>query len=124
MQHCDFGGWRVAKLGRPGLPDSERRRVWELWKGGQGFSAISREVGVPPGSVFSILKPRGGIYFPCPRPRKSALTLAEREEISRGLAAGMSLRKIAERLGRAPFTVSRESGPQWWFEVLSGGGFS
>ena len=108
MQHCDFWGWRVAKLGRPGLPDSERRRVWELWKGGQGFSAISREVGVPPGSVFSILKPRGGIYFPCPRPRKSALTLAEREEISRGLAAGMSLRKIAEGLGRAPSTVSRE----------------
>lgn len=98
----------MAKLGRPGLPVEQRRRVWELWKSGQGFSAISREVGIPAGSVYSVLKPRGGVYFPKPRPRGDALTLAEREEISRGLAAGLSLRAIASGLGRAPSMVSRE----------------
>lgn len=98
----------MAKLGRPGLPEKERRRVWELWKQGQSFSAISRAVGVPPGSVYSILRPRGGIYYPHPRPPRTALTLHEREEISRGLAAGISLRLIAERLGRPASTVSRE----------------
>lgn len=98
----------MAKIGRPGLPESERRRVWELWKSGRGFSAISREVGVPAGSVLSILKPRGGIYFREPQARSDALTLAEREEISRGLAAGKTIRTIAADLGRAPSTVSRE----------------
>ena len=98
----------MAKIGRPGLPESERRRVWELWRQGRGFSEISRQVGVPPGSVFSILKPRGGIYFPEPKPRKGALSLDEREEISRGIAAGDSVRRIASRLGRAASTVSRE----------------
>lgn len=98
----------MAKIGRPGLPESERRRVWDLWKAGQGFSAISREVGVPAGSVLSILKPRGGVYFPQPHPRLDALTLLEREEISRGLAAGTSIRTIASRLHRAPSTISRE----------------
>ena len=98
----------MAKIGRPGLPDEERRRVWELWKSGEGFSAISRQVGIPPGSVFSILRPRGGVYFPKPCPRKDALTLAEREEISRGLVAGLSLRAIVTGLGRASSTVSRE----------------
>lgn len=100
----------MAKIGRPGLPESERRRVWELWKSGRGFSAISREVGVPAGSVLSILKPRGGIYFPEPQARSDALTLAEREVISRGLAAGKSIRTIAAVVGRAPSTVSREVG--------------
>lgn len=98
----------MAKIGRPGLPESERRRVWELWKQGISFSEISRQVGVPPGSVFSILKPRGGIYFPEPKPREGTLRLCEREDISRGIAAGDSVRRIASRLGRAASTVSRE----------------
>lgn len=98
----------MAKIGRPGLPEAERRRVWDLWKQGHSFSEISRAVGVPPGSVFSILKPRGGIYFPEPERRPGALDLAEREEISRGVAAGESLRHIAAGLGRPASTVSRE----------------
>lgn len=98
----------MAKIGRPGLPVAERRRVWELWKQGNSFSQISREVGVPPGSVYSILLPRGGIYFPEPKPKDSSLTLAEREEVSRGLAAGLSARRIASDLGRAPSTITRE----------------
>jgi len=98
----------MAKIGRPGLPEIERRRVWELWKKGQSFSTISATVGVAPGSVFSILRPRGGIWFPEPTPPASALSLAEREDISRGLAAGNSIRMIAGRLGRPPSTISRE----------------
>ena len=98
----------MAKLGRPGLPESERRRAWELWKQGNTFSEISRRVGAPPGSVFSILRPRGSIWFPEPRPPTGALALAEREEISRSLAAGKSIRQIAEELGRASSTISRE----------------
>ena len=98
----------MAKIGRPGLPEHERRRVWDLWKDGNSFSHIARCVGVPPGSVFSILKPRGGIYYPAPRPGRAELKLTEREEISRGIAAGDSLRTIAIRLRRAPSTISRE----------------
>lgn len=62
----------------------------------------------PPGSVFSILRPRGGIWFPEPAPPAGALSLAEREEISRGLAADKSIRAMAAQLGRAPSTISRE----------------
>ena len=58
--------------------------------------------------MFSILKPRGGIYFPEPQPREGVLSLDEREEISRGIAAGDSVRRIASKLGRAASTVSRE----------------
>lgn len=98
----------MAKIGRPGLPETERRRVWELWKHGHSFTEISETVGKPPGSVFSILRPRGGIWFPEPTPPPGALSLEEREEISRGLAADKSIRAIAATLGRAPSTISRE----------------
>lgn len=98
----------MAKIGRPGLPESERRRVWELWKSGRSFSSISREVGVPPGSVFSILKPRGGIYYPPPHAKANSLTFTEREEISRGIAAGRGVRSIAASVSRSPATISRE----------------
>lgn len=85
------------------LPNEERHRVWELWKDGLGYSAISREVGIPAGSTFSILKLRGGIYFPKPCPSATALMLAEREKISRGVAAGLSLRAITKGLGARSF---------------------
>lgn len=98
----------MAKIGRPGLPETQRRRVWELWKQGHSFTEISETVDRPPGSVFSILRPRGGIWFPEPTPPPTALRLAEREEISRGLAAEKSLRTMAAELGRAPSTISRE----------------
>lgn len=99
----------MVKVGRPGLPEVERRRVWDLWKTGQSFTEISATVGAAPGSIFSILRPRGGIWFPEPTPPASALSLAEREDISRGLAAGNSIRMIAAQLGRAPSTISRET---------------
>ncbi|MEO9249296.1 helix-turn-helix domain-containing protein [Citricoccus nitrophenolicus] len=98
----------MAKIGRPGLPPEERQRVWEMWKAGTSISEISRSVGSPPGSVFSILRPNGGIYQPPQQRRVGTLSLQEREEISRGLAAGASYRQIGRRLGRPASTISRE----------------
>ncbi len=90
----------MAKMGRPGLPPERRQDVWERWRKGDSISEISRAVGAPPGSVFSILLPYGGIYQAPQRRRSGTLALAEREEISRGLAGGESCRAIARRLGR------------------------
>ncbi len=98
----------MAKTGRPGLPSDRRQQVWDMWKTGASISEIGRTVGSPPGSIFSILLPYGGIYQPPQRRRSGTLTLHEREEISRGLAAGESLRSIGRRLGRSASTISRE----------------
>ena len=51
----------MAKIGRPGLPSDRRQQVWEMWKDGSSISEISRPVGSPPGSTFSILLPYGGL---------------------------------------------------------------
>ena len=98
----------MAKLGRPGMSDQSRAQLWAMWVAGKSFSEISRAIGYPPGSIFTVIKQTGG-YVPAPRKRRSdALTLVEREEISRGLARKESVRQIARTLGRAASTVSRE----------------
>ena len=82
--------------------------VWRRWRSGQAVKVLSREMRRHPSTVRDLLKRAGGIR-PVPRRRwELRLSLAEREEISRGLAAGLSLRTIAGRLGRSPSTVSRE----------------
>lgn len=98
----------MAKIGRPGLPSQKRQQVWEMWRAGSSLSEISRTVGSPPGSIYSILLPYGGFYQPPQQRRPDTLSVKEREEISRGLARGESLRLIARRLGRAASTISRE----------------
>lgn len=98
----------MARKGRPGLSESEKSELWRRWKAGESLSDISRALAKNPGSVHGVLKGRGGIA-PAPRKRSArALTIAEREEISRGLAAGRPLRAIAISLGRSPSTVGRE----------------
>src|SRR5438552_9802365 len=98
----------MAKMGRPGMPDERKRELWDRWAKGQSISEISRAVGRPPGSVFTILRDRGG-YVPAVRTRRPQfLSRTEREEISRGLASQRSIRSIAQRLERAPSTISRE----------------
>lgn len=88
---------------------AERVEMWRRYKSGESLSQIGRSLGgLGRGSIFNQLAPSGGI---APRPRQRSarvLSLAEREEISRGLAADASIRSIAQRLGRAPSTVSRE----------------
>ena len=87
---------------------AESAEIWDRWQRGEGLKSIGRVFGKSSGSIFSHLMPLGGIR---PRPRRRsrlALTLMEREQISRGLVNGDSLRLIATSLGRAASTVSRE----------------
>jgi IS30 family transposase len=87
----------------------QRAELWERWKSGQCVADIARALERRNKSgVYRILAVNGGIA-PAPRLRASvALRLEEREEISRGIAAGRSIRRIAQDLGRAPSTISRE----------------
>ncbi len=91
-----------------GFSALEKDEVWERWARGETLKAIGRVFGKPSSSIRGQLSPYGGIR-PAPRRRsKLALTLSEREEISRGFAAEQSARSLARLLGRAPSTVSRE----------------
>jgi IS30 family transposase len=86
----------------------QKADMWARWKAGESMSDIGRALGKPPASIFALLAVQGGIVRP-PRHRPArALTSAEREEISRGLAAEESIRTIAARLQRPPSTISRE----------------
>ncbi len=86
----------------------ERVDLWQRWRRGQSLSEIGRALGKAPASVFGLVRARGGLS-PAPRRRSGrALSIVEREEISRGLSRGVPLRQIAARLGRAPSTISRE----------------
>ena len=87
---------------------AESAEIWDRWRRGEGLKSIGRVFGKTSSSIFAHIRPSGGIR-PSPRRRsRLALTLAEREEISRGLVHGHSLRRIACSLGRAPSTVVRE----------------
>jgi IS30 family transposase len=86
----------------------ERRELWERWRRGESVSEIARALDRDRGAVDRQIRRRGGLPPPKRRRSRLALTLAEREEISRGVAAGVSARAIAARLGRAPSTVTRE----------------
>jgi IS30 family transposase len=82
--------------------------MWERWREGESLHAIAQLFDRHHGSVRGILARAGGIR-PQPRTRSArSLELAEREEISRGVMAGQSVRSIARLLRRAPSTVSRE----------------
>ena len=95
-------------MGRPGMSDAMKEDLWRRWRCGDSISVIGRALGKPPGSVFTVLKHHGGIA-PAKRVRRADhLTTDERESISRGLEAQMSLRSIAVAIGRPASTVSRE----------------
>lgn len=86
----------------------ERQALWEEWKRGLSVSAIARRLDRHVVSVYQLIRREGG-YPPRSRRRSvRALQAHEREEISRGLAAGMSVRAIARRVNRSASTVSRE----------------
>jgi IS30 family transposase len=88
--------------------DSQKAVMWDRWQQGEPLHRIAALFDRPASSVRGILMQHGGIRPPPKRRSPRALSLAEREEISRGLAAGWSIRSIATSLGRAPSTVSRE----------------
>jgi len=91
-----------------GFSAAEKTELWDRWQRGESLKAIGRTFGKPSSSIYCQVAPHGGIR-PAPRRRsRLALTLAEREEISRGIAAHQSARSMARLLGRSPSTVSRE----------------
>jgi IS30 family transposase len=92
----------------PRFTAAQKAEVWRRWRQGESLRAIGRALGRIPKCVHYIVAGAGGLP---PRSRhrsRLALTLPEREEISRSLALGTSLRQISRTLQRAPSTVSRE----------------
>jgi len=88
--------------------DKQKSEIWDRWQRGESMSSIGRLFDRASSSIYPLLERSGGIR-PAIRTRsRIALTLDEREEISRGLIAEQSLRSIARSLGRAPSTISRE----------------
>ena len=91
-----------------GFTAAEKTELWDRWQRGESLKAIGRSFGKPSSSIYFQLAPHGR-FRPLPRQRsRLALTLAEREEISRGIAAHQSARSMARLLGRSPSTLSRE----------------
>ena len=86
----------------------QKADIWDRWQRGESLRSIGRLFDRPSSSIFNMLEPTGGIR-PAPRKRsRLALTQSEREEISRGTVANLSIRSIAANLKRSPSTISRE----------------
>ena len=86
----------------------ERVEVWDRRLAGESNRSIGRRLGRSAGSIRAFVEASGGVRPPVRHRSVRHLSLVEREEISRGVAAGESLRVIGRRLGRAPSTICRE----------------
>jgi IS30 family transposase len=95
---------------RRGFTSAEKTELWDRWQRGESLNGIGRAFGKPSSSIYGHVSPRGGIRPALRRRSRLALTLSERETISRGIAAQQSTRSMARLLGRSPSTVSREIG--------------
>ena len=98
--------WKVSS--------AQRADLWNRWKAGQSLNAIGRALGKDQHVIHFLLARHGGIVPRVRHRSRRVLTLGEREDISRGIAGGCSLRVIAQRLRRASSTVSRkDQGVPW-----------
>ncbi|WP_155626172.1 helix-turn-helix domain-containing protein, partial [Burkholderia vietnamiensis] len=88
--------------------ESQKALMWDRWRKGETIHQIAKLFDRGHSSIQRILSEAGGIEPPQRRRAPQTLTLAEREEISRCLVSGLSIRSIAVKLGRAPSTISRE----------------
>ena len=88
--------------------EANKSLMWDRWQKGESLNSIAKLFDRHHSAIQGILSSSGGIRPPQRRRTRRTLTLAEREEISRGVVAGLSLRSIAASLGRAPSTISRE----------------
>ncbi|MEE8539985.1 MAG: IS30 family transposase [Woeseiaceae bacterium] len=88
--------------------EANKSLMWDRWQKGESLNSIAKLFDRHHSAIQGILSRSGGIRPPQRRRTRRTLTLAEREEISRGVVAGLSLRSIAASLGRAPSTISRE----------------
>jgi hypothetical protein len=93
---------------RDRLSAEQRTDMWRRWKAGESLHEIGRAFGKDHGSIQFLLSQRGGIVPAARRRSLRTLTVAEREDISRGIASGSSIREIAKGLQRSASTVSRE----------------
>ena len=102
------GVWNMTYRTRIKYTAEQKTEMWDRWQRGESLNSIGRAFDRPSSSIFGQLEPSGGIR-PSHRQRsRLALTLSEREEISRGVAGHLFLRSIAAQLGRSPSTISRE----------------
>jgi len=98
----------MTRRKRSRLSAAQKTEIWKRWKAGQSLHEIGRAFDKPHTTIHQFLLPSGGIRPAARRGSRLALTLAEREDISRGIASGSSIREIARRTERAASTVSRE----------------
>ena len=98
----------MMQTGKRVLTAADRAEMWRLWKQGLSLHEIGAVFDRNNGSIHWYFSRAGGIFPGVRRRSQQSLTLSEREDISRGLATGQSIRQIARRIGRAPSTVSRE----------------
>jgi len=93
---------------RRGFTAAEKTELWDRWQRGESLTAIGRAFGKPSSSIHNQVAPYGGVRPVSRRRSRLALTLSEREEISRAIAVHQSARSMARFLGRSASTVSRE----------------
>jgi IS30 family transposase/predicted RNA-binding protein YlqC (UPF0109 family) len=98
----------VEEVVVPRFMEAEMVEVWDRWQAGDANRLIGRDLGRSAASIRAFVESWGGVRPPVRTRSSRHLSLVEREEISRGVAAGDSLRMVATRLGRAPSTISRE----------------
>ena len=92
----------------PRFTEAEQVEVWDRWQAGDANRLIGRDLGRSAASIRAFVESWGGVRPRLRRRSSRHLSLTEREEISRGVAAGDSCRMVATRIGRAPSTISRE----------------
>src|ERR1019366_1297990 len=98
----------MTRARRGKLSAAQKAELWSRWKAGQSLNEIGRALDKDHVVIHFLLARRGGIAPTARRRSLRSLTLAEREDISRGIACGSSIREIAKGLERAVSTVSRE----------------
>lgn len=98
----------MARKPRRYLTIEQTEDLWTRWSRGESLKAIGRAFDKTSSAIYLVLSRTGGIRPPERKRHPRTLTLREREEISRGLAQGLSIRTIAENVGRAASTISRE----------------
>jgi len=100
----------MGRMRRPWMTSSEKNELWRRWREGESATEIARGLERDGSSIKQVVIADGGIAPKPYRRSRLALTTSDREEISRHLAQGRSLRAIGRALGRAPSTISREVG--------------
>lgn len=96
------------------MTTERKSQIWQLWRKGTSMSVIARDIAKLPATVYSYLLYHGGVVPRRRTRRPGALSMLERESISRGLACGMRYRALGRQLGRSALTVLREVSANGW----------